>query len=540
MSKTSKTIPSNKANATLIMTFRDSSSIYKNIDNTYYDANGQIEQEKIDEYIECRKASNMPLILEDKPEEKPELFITFENGDNIYRTPDGKFYDDKGFLAHDKGQYDTIIKTRTANGNAIIDPRHKNKTSKATNKDNSDKPEKGKPSTAEKSESWVKNNRNRSYCFTLNNYTVFGICKLLDNINPDYFIVGFEIAPTTGIPHLRGYFYKKDKITRTAVNKHLNEDHPQYNKKTIPKDIDDDDEEEYEESHAGYYWVKNAKKDFKENFCYCTKGLDWLECDPEKRPQQGKRNDIIVAQQQMDSGVTTHIKNNHCSVLNNGAYFFLVNQKKVVADNIVTNTGSNNAMIASNNIINLVPFGIDGIDGIDNLSGAEMANIIHDRDGMLVGLLKAVNFNADKPEHHNLYYYDDRNSIIPLDKNVNANVHDKITSSKPHTPKNHNRSTTRKKSKIRTLSKTQKQRIPQSVRIAVWNKYIGDDVRKAKCSVGCGTTIDIACFACAHVIAESNGGLIEIPNLRPICTTCNSSMGTQNLEEFRAKYKFGE
>ena len=35
---------------------------------------------------------------------------------------------------------------------------------------------------------------------------------------------------------------------------------------------------------------------------------------------------------------------------------------------------------------------------------------------------------------------------------------------------------------------------------------------------------------------ESKGGSTNIENLRPICSKCNGSMATQNMEEFMKKY----
>jgi 5-methylcytosine-specific restriction endonuclease McrA len=39
-------------------------------------------------------------------------------------------------------------------------------------------------------------------------------------------------------------------------------------------------------------------------------------------------------------------------------------------------------------------------------------------------------------------------------------------------------------------------------------------------------------FECGHVISEFNGGTNKLNNLKPICVSCNSSMGTQNMDEF--------
>ena len=43
-------------------------------------------------------------------------------------------------------------------------------------------------------------------------------------------------------------------------------------------------------------------------------------------------------------------------------------------------------------------------------------------------------------------------------------------------------------------------------------------------------------FHCGHIISEANGGEIKLDNLRPICHSCNSSMGTVNMDEFIIKY----
>ena len=45
-------------------------------------------------------------------------------------------------------------------------------------------------------------------------------------------------------------------------------------------------------------------------------------------------------------------------------------------------------------------------------------------------------------------------------------------------------------------------------------------------------------FHCGHIIAESKGGELSVNNLKPICQSCNSSMGTQNMDEYIKKYGF--
>jgi 5-methylcytosine-specific restriction endonuclease McrA len=52
------------------------------------------------------------------------------------------------------------------------------------------------------------------------------------------------------------------------------------------------------------------------------------------------------------------------------------------------------------------------------------------------------------------------------------------------------------------------------------------------------TTIKNTEFDCGHVMSERNGGGQEITNLRPICSSCNKSMGTTNMIDFVKKHGF--
>jgi 5-methylcytosine-specific restriction endonuclease McrA len=84
--------------------------------------------------------------------------------------------------------------------------------------------------------------------------------------------------------------------------------------------------------------------------------------------------------------------------------------------------------------------------------------------------------------------------------------------------------------------KKRKATIPKSMRVAVWNTYIGETIGRAKCLVCGHMDITQMNFHCGHVIAEVNGGKVSIENLRPICASCNLSMRTTNMHEFAQKY----
>ena len=81
-----------------------------------------------------------------------------------------------------------------------------------------------------------------------------------------------------------------------------------------------------------------------------------------------------------------------------------------------------------------------------------------------------------------------------------------------------------------------KKSIPIAVKRLVWNKYIGEDIGKSKCYCCKLSSITQLTFHCGHVVAEKNGGDINVDNLRPICQSCNSSMGTINMDDYIYKY----
>ena len=84
--------------------------------------------------------------------------------------------------------------------------------------------------------------------------------------------------------------------------------------------------------------------------------------------------------------------------------------------------------------------------------------------------------------------------------------------------------------------KNRKKLIPLTLKRKVWEKQIGEDIGKSKCLCCRLTDITQMSFHCGHIISEANGGEIKLDNLRPICHSCNSSMGTVNMDEFIIKY----
>ena len=76
---------------------------------------------------------------------------------------------------------------------------------------------------------------------------------------------------------------------------------------------------------------------------------------------------------------------------------------------------------------------------------------------------------------------------------------------------------------------------PKSVREALWRSYFGNRM-SGKCYV-CQCKIDFTNFEAGHNKPASHGGEWSLRNLRPLCRSCNRSMGNKmSVEEYKRKY----
>ena len=87
-----------------------------------------------------------------------------------------------------------------------------------------------------------------------------------------------------------------------------------------------------------------------------------------------------------------------------------------------------------------------------------------------------------------------------------------------------------------TNKKDKKKSIPLSLKRNVWNKYIGEAIGKTLCLCCKLTEISQLNFSCGHIISEFNGGKVKLDNLKPVCVSCNSSIGTRNMNDFIEEY----
>ncbi len=85
-----------------------------------------------------------------------------------------------------------------------------------------------------------------------------------------------------------------------------------------------------------------------------------------------------------------------------------------------------------------------------------------------------------------------------------------------------------------------KKAIPKAIKALVWNTHIGESNGIGMCQCCFNTQIKQMSFQCGHIISEHNGGGITINNLKPICSGCNFSMGTRNMDEYMTTHGLGK
>jgi hypothetical protein len=87
---------------------------------------------------------------------------------------------------------------------------------------------------------------------------------------------------------------------------------------------------------------------------------------------------------------------------------------------------------------------------------------------------------------------------------------------------------------IKTEAENKRKHIPQTVRNMLWSKSYDESIN-GKCYV-CKCKVTIHTFHAGHKISVKKGGTNNINNLEIVCSSCNLSMGSQDLEEFKKMY----
>jgi hypothetical protein len=76
--------------------------------------------------------------------------------------------------------------------------------------------------------------------------------------------------------------------------------------------------------------------------------------------------------------------------------------------------------------------------------------------------------------------------------------------------------------------------VPKAVRNAVWERAFPASSR-GTCGA-CSRAIDVFNFHAGHIVAAACGGTATVDNLTPLCACCNTSMGTTNFHDFKARF----
>lgn len=87
--------------------------------------------------------------------------------------------------------------------------------------------------------------------------------------------------------------------------------------------------------------------------------------------------------------------------------------------------------------------------------------------------------------------------------------------------------------------KKERKRLSLTKRTTLWDTYIGTDFGRILCPY-CGVNkISQLSFEAGHVISRKDGGDIDIENLRPLCNSCNKSLGSKllNIEKWNEGIK---
>jgi len=78
--------------------------------------------------------------------------------------------------------------------------------------------------------------------------------------------------------------------------------------------------------------------------------------------------------------------------------------------------------------------------------------------------------------------------------------------------------------------KIKRKNIPQKIRQMTWRQYIGSSM-DGKCW-SCGNPITFENWHAGHVKPHCEGGPDTVENLRPLCPTCNFSMGRKHMANY--------
>ena len=87
---------------------------------------------------------------------------------------------------------------------------------------------------------------------------------------------------------------------------------------------------------------------------------------------------------------------------------------------------------------------------------------------------------------------------------------------------------------IKDANSEPRKAIPKKIRGEAWKIQFGDSI-KGSCFC-CKKELDVFDdWHAGHIVSHSNNGKDTADNLRPVCGSCNLSMGTENMDAFKAR-----
>ena len=90
--------------------------------------------------------------------------------------------------------------------------------------------------------------------------------------------------------------------------------------------------------------------------------------------------------------------------------------------------------------------------------------------------------------------------------------------------------------KLKKEKRKRKKSIPKKKRQEVWTANNGESL-----SINCFCCNNqelngMGAWECGHIISEANGGNLDTDNLKPICSGCNKSMGSKNMDDYMKEF----
>ena len=82
--------------------------------------------------------------------------------------------------------------------------------------------------------------------------------------------------------------------------------------------------------------------------------------------------------------------------------------------------------------------------------------------------------------------------------------------------------------------KAPRKAIPKKIRGEAWALAFGESM-KGPCYCCKKELHAFDTWHAGHIISHSNGGKDDVSNLRPTCSSCNLSMGTENMDDFKLR-----